>query len=93
VKYKFREVIYWHYEIEIEAKSADAVESIQAMMKELVGAYDSQIRPWKHGKLATGKALEKMADEGLLTGLVSSNRDLLPAAYDRIDAYLQKLPI
>jgi inorganic triphosphatase YgiF len=93
VRYKIREDVVCHYEIEIEAKSSEAEESIQAMMEELIGSFDSQIRLWKHGKLATGKALEKMADEGLLTGLVNSSRDLLPVAYDKIDGYLQKYPI
>jgi inorganic triphosphatase YgiF len=81
-----REIL--HHEIEIEAKEGDAI-VIDDVAEGLLAMYEPALRRWDHGKLATGKAIEKMLTEGILENLLDTNNNLKPVAYDTIGDYIR----
>ncbi len=78
-----------HHELEIEAKGTDGFAITKALLGILDARYAPALRRWNHSKLATGQALEKMLDEGVLKGLLDRNNNLKPAVYDSIDDYIK----
>jgi inorganic triphosphatase YgiF len=90
VVYHFSGQEIWHHEIEIEGKAGGSSVVIKIAVESLVAMYGPALRRWGHGKLATGKAIEKMLSEGALEGLLDINNNLKPVAYDRIDDYLKR---
>jgi hypothetical protein len=90
VVYHFSGQEIWHHEIEIEGKAGGSSAVIKTVVESLIAMYGPALRRWGHGKLATGKAIEKMLSEGALEGLLDINNNLKPVAYDRIDDYLKR---
>ena len=78
-----------HYEVEIEAKARGGESAVAAVTTELVDRYWPWLRPWRHGKLPTGKAVTALLDEGQADDLVGRDGTLKPHAYDAIAASLE----
>ena len=79
-----------HHEVEVEAKAEGAGEAIGAVIDGLVTEFGAVLRPWAHGKLQTGKAIEMLQADGALEGFLSEDNRLAPGAYDAIDALLSR---
>jgi hypothetical protein len=71
-------------EVEVEAKGPGGLETVQALLAALAEAFPGELRPWPHGKLATGRAAERLLAGGGLEGLLDPAGRLRPAAYDRL---------
>lgn len=72
-----------HREVEVEA-TGRAPEGLPGRIADrLRDRFGDDLRPWEHGKLATGTALETLHPP------VGPNGDLLPAAYDVLDESLE----
>lgn len=82
------QIVHLH-ELEIESKSAEGVKAVEEIVGELLKKYELILRKWDHSKLATGKAIEKLFETGILDYFVDDFSNLTPAGYDKIDAYLK----
>ena len=78
-----------HNEVEIEAKMQDSEKVIQVISKHLIERFKPALCKWDHSKLATGKAIDKLLDDGV-AGLLDVNNNIKPEAYDKIDDILKK---
>ena len=78
-----------HHEIEIEAKIRDGKTAVKAVAESLLEKNSDALKEWAHSKLATGKAIKHLSKKGALEGLIDSNNNLKPSAYDKIDGYLK----
>ena len=72
------------FEVEIEAKAAGSLKSVQDVAAELESSYSGFLRVWPHGKLATGLAIQRLWNAGRLTHYLENER-LKPGAFDAID--------
>lgn len=90
VVYHFSDQEIHHHEVEIEEKEGGSPALIKPVVEGLVAMYGPALRRWGHSKLAVGKALERMLREGALEGLLDTNNNLKPFAYDKIDDYLKR---
>ncbi|MFQ5825472.1 MAG: CYTH domain-containing protein [bacterium] len=88
VKYHFSNQEVFHHELEIEAKMKNGLVMLKNIIEKLVTTFGPELRLWKHGKLVTGKAIEKLLSEGTLIGMLDENNYLKPIAYDIIEEYL-----
>jgi inorganic triphosphatase YgiF len=82
-----------HHEVEVEAKGGGSSAVIKPVVESLVATYGAALRRWDHSKLVTGRAIEKMLNEGALEGLLDIHNNLKPVAYDKIDDYLNQRSI
>ena len=89
VDYHFSNQTICHYEVEIEVKVREG-SVIETTSESLVEMYGTTLRRWNHSKLATGKGVENLLYEGALEGLLDSNNNLKPVAYDKIYDYLTR---
>jgi len=71
-------------EVEIESKSNEGRKVLDAVKKSLQGRFGAELRPWKHGKLVTGKAIRKLLENGELEGQLEGGF-LKPESFDKID--------
>jgi hypothetical protein len=76
------------YEVEIEAKSVEGPRAVQAISESLVSQFAPALRPWPHGKLATGQTIERLYRDGSLRGLLGADNTLSPSTLDLIEASL-----
>jgi triphosphatase len=79
-----------HHEVEIEVKAAGGEAALAAVTERLVVRFEPGLRPWPHGKLATGKAVEALGDELRSDDLLTADGMLRPAAYDAIGRFLDR---
>jgi len=89
VIYHFSDQRICHYEVEIEAKAKDSSIVLKNVIESLVAMYEPVLRRWDHGKLVTGKVIEKLLSEGSLEELLDTNDHLKPDAYDTIEGYFK----
>ena len=75
-------------EVEVEAKGAGGLETVQALLGALAEAFPADLRPWPYGKLTTGRAVERLLDDGRLEGLLDPSGRISPAAHDRLAEFL-----
>jgi hypothetical protein len=68
----------------------DAGDLVPRLTRALVRRFGDGLRPWRHDKLATGRALDHLAERGELDALVGPEGELTGRAYARIDALLAK---
>jgi hypothetical protein len=87
VTYSFDDLTAIHYEVELEALSPRGIESVAVMASHLTDTFCRALRLWEYGKLATGRALERLHRQGSLKPHIN-NGLLLPSAYDEIGAIL-----
>ena len=62
------------YELEIEAKSESGRAMLKDVRREILEEFSSELRPWKWGKLATGRAIERLLRAGNLEGFLNGDR-------------------
>ncbi len=84
VLYHFQSPDIRLFEVEIEAKSSEGRRVIGEVASSLRKHFGSELRPWRHGKLKTGKTIRKLLENGALGGLVNGT-DLRPNAFEKID--------
>ncbi|MDA0734883.1 MAG: CYTH domain-containing protein [Chloroflexi bacterium] len=89
VVYHFGQRPIRHYEVEIEAKSEAGVTALPGLTQGLADQYPSTLRRWGHGKLATGRAIEALLEQGQLDSLLGNDGELMPSAYLEILDHLQ----
>jgi hypothetical protein len=77
-------------EVEVEAKGPGGLATVQALLAALAEGFPGELRPWPWGKLATGRAAERLLAAGALEGLLDPAGRLGPAAYDRLAEILQQ---
>ena len=53
-----------------------------------VERFPDDLRPWPHGKRATGRAVERLLAEGRLEGLLDADGRIRPAAHELLDEFL-----
>jgi inorganic triphosphatase YgiF len=75
-------------EVEVEAKGPGRLETVQALLGALAAALPDDLRPWPHGKLGTGRAVERLLAAGELEGLLDPDGRIRPAAHDRLAEFL-----
>jgi inorganic triphosphatase YgiF len=75
-------------EVEVEAKGEGRLETVQALLAALAAALPDDLRPWPHGKLGTGRAVERLLAAGELEGLLDPAGRVRPAAHDRLAEFL-----
>jgi CYTH domain len=75
-------------EVEVEAKAPGRLETVQALLGALAAALPDDLRPWPHGKLGTGRAVERLLAAGELEGLLGPDGRVRPAAHDRLAEFL-----
>jgi CYTH domain len=69
-------------EVEVEAVGAGGLEIVQTLLGALAAAFPDDLRPWPYGKLATGRAVERLLAEGRLAGLLDPTGRISPSAHD-----------
>jgi triphosphatase len=77
-------------EVEVEAKGDGGLDTVQALLGAVTAALPDDLRPWPHGKLGTGIAVERMLAAGQLDGLLDAAGRIRPAAHDRIAEFLSR---
>jgi inorganic triphosphatase YgiF len=77
-------------EVEVEAKGLGGMETVQAVLGALAEAFPDDLRPWPYGKLATGRAVERLLAEGRLEGLLDTGGRVRPAAHDLLAEFLSR---
>lgn len=84
VTYHFRNLEVHHHEMEVEAKEKHISIELRTLVERLIKMYKPALREWIHSKVAIGKVVERLLDEGNLKNLLDFNNNLLPVAYDKI---------
>jgi len=87
VSYRLAAGAVRHHEVEIEAKAAEGAGYLPRAVEELGARFDGALTLWRHGKLATGFAIERLLASPEGGGLLAGGR-LVPAAYLRLAAFL-----
>lgn len=75
-----------HHEIEIETGSPDLMPRLREITTLLMEHCGDALRPWRHNKLVTGFALERLIAEGALHVRPGRYTRLTPADYDSVEA-------
>jgi CYTH domain len=75
-------------EVEVEAKGPGGMETVQALLGALAEALPDDLRPWPYGKLATGRAVERLLAAGKLEGLLDPAGRIRPAAHELLAEFL-----
>jgi hypothetical protein len=75
-------------EVEVEAKGAGGMETVNDLLAALAAAFPDDLTPWPYGKLATGRAVERLLADGRLEGLLDPAGRIRPAAHDLLGNYL-----
>ncbi len=75
------------FELELEAKNEEGRRSLEMLREGLRVRLGSSVRPWRWGKMATGRMIERLLMKGDLEGLVKEGR-IMPAAFERIERVL-----
>ena len=90
VTYRFRDGGARLLEVEVEAKGQGDASTVERIAASLLEAFPSQLHPWPHGKLPTGKAIQELLAGGRLHGLIGQDGMLRPAAYEQIAGLLNR---
>lgn len=93
VRYRVAGRTIVHREVEVEAAEgeADPRGLVSRAARELADRFGPALRPWDRAKLATGRALERLAEEE--TGVPLDGEDGLPAElYDRLEETIESEP-
>lgn len=73
-----------HDEIEIEGRGADGARHVRTLTAALSDHLGTCVRPWGHAKLATGVALDTLAEQGRLDGCLDAEGRIDEAGYERL---------
>jgi inorganic triphosphatase YgiF len=77
-------------EVEVEAKGPGGLGTVEALLGALAKAFPHDLRPWPYGKLATGRAAERLLAAGRLQGLLDEAGMLRPGAHDLLAEILSQ---
>jgi inorganic triphosphatase YgiF len=77
-------------EVEVEAKGPGGVETVQSLLGALADRFPDDLRPWPYGKLATGRAVERLLADGRFEGLVDGDGRVRPAAHNLLAEFLSE---
>lgn len=77
-----------HREVEVEGRGPDAEAVVADVARALRREFGDALRRWDHNKLATGEALERLAERGELAALVGPEGELAERGYARLEAVL-----
>jgi hypothetical protein len=77
-------------EVEVEAKGAGGLETVQALLEALAAGFPGELRPWPYGKLATGRTVEQLLASGRLDGLLGPDDRIRPAAHELLAELLSE---
>ncbi len=83
VTYHFPGMNVGHFELELEAGTTNTANLIGNLARFLLESFGSVLRPWNMGKTATGKRVERLLAEGMLSDFLKDGK-LLPVAYDHM---------
>jgi len=75
-------------EVEVEAKGPAGAETVNDLLEALAAAFPDDLVPWPYGKLATGRAVERLLADGRLEGLLDPTGRLRPAAHELLAGLL-----
>jgi len=75
-------------EVEVEAKPSGGARVLEALREGLLELFKGELEPWRWGKLATGKMIEKMLRKGSIGGFLEGSR-LKPEAYEKLRGALE----
>jgi inorganic triphosphatase YgiF len=87
VTYRLAAGAVGHDEVEIEAKAPESAAYLGRAVQDLRARFGEDLAPWRHGKLATGLAIERLLASPEGAGMVAEGH-LIPAAYSRLKALL-----
>lgn len=79
-----------HREVEVEGLGEDAERVVAEVSRALRRRLGEALRPWPHDKLATGRALDRLAELDELQGLTGPDGVLAEGAYARVDEILEE---
>jgi hypothetical protein len=80
-------------EVEVEAKGLGGLETVQALLGALAERFPDDLRPWPYGKLATGRAVERLLASGRLEGLLDPTGRIRPAAHEPLADLLERTSV
>ena len=75
-------------EVEVEAKGPGGMETVNDLLEALAAAFPDDLVPWPYGKLATGRAVERLLADGRLDGLLDPAGRIRPAAHELLAEFL-----
>ena len=75
-------------EVEVEAKGPGGMATVQALLAALAEGFPEELRPWPYGKLATGRAVERLLADGRLEGLLDGAGRIRPVAHELLAEFL-----
>ena len=75
-------------EVEVEAKGPGGMDTVNDLLEALAAAFPDDLVPWPYGKLATGRAVERLLADGRLEGLLDAADRIRPAAHDLLAEFL-----
>jgi inorganic triphosphatase YgiF len=75
-------------EVEVEAKGPGGLETVNDLLAALAAAFPDDLVPWPYGKLATGRAVERLLADGRLEGLLDPAGRIRPAAHGLLAEFL-----
>lgn len=88
VRYEFAGQEVWVHEVEVEARAGGGVPGVQQAAAALREQFGASLRPWPHGKLETGIALEGLVRAGRLEGRIGAEHDLKRPGLELLEAAL-----
>lgn len=91
VRYRVAGGTVVHREVEVEAAASaeDPGALVGRAAEALADRFGAALRPWDHPKLATGRALERLAEQGGREALVDRGGRPRPSTYDRLERALE----
>ena len=75
-------------EVEVEAKGPGGMDTVNDLLEALAAAFPDDLVPWPYGKLATGRAVERLLADGRLEGLLDPAGRIRPAAHGLLAEFL-----
>jgi hypothetical protein len=64
--------------------------TVNDLLEALAAAFPDDLMPWPYGKLATGRAVERLLADGRLDGLLDPADRIRPAAHQLLAEFLAK---
>jgi len=89
VTYHISRIDVVHHELEVEAKNQQGVVELDRLIQALLKRFPGALRPWKHGKLATGISLAEVLKTSERQMLLRKDNSVSAMAYNLIDRHLR----
>lgn len=79
-----------HLEVEIEAKTRAGKNALKELSDRLLSLFPRNLRPWDHGKLATGRVLGRLLEHSSWSDRVTADSHLAPSVYEEMEQRFQR---